>query len=113
MRCIVCVARLVDESARWLWSQGRKKDAVRVVVKASTKNFGDKHRSEINSFLRKDSGAADATDVLIGKREESPAPQMGIVDLFKTPNMCKRMFNVSLSWWVDGGGDGGRPCGRP
>lgn len=88
----------MDESARWLWSQGRRRDAVRVVTNASKRNFGDKYKSEIANFLRKDSATADVTDALVEKQEDTPAPQMGIVDLFKTPNMCKRMFNVSLNW---------------
>lgn len=87
--------RLVDESPRWLWSQGRSRDAIRVVSRASRINFGDKYKSDIANFLRKDSATADATRDAV---EEEPAQQMGIRDLFKTPNMCRRMFNVSFNW---------------
>jgi hypothetical protein len=88
----------VDESPRWLWSQGRKKQAVDIVTKAFKINYPQRYTSEITSFLEKDSGPADATEPLMEKEEEAPAQQMGIPDLFKTPNMCKRMFNVSLNW---------------
>lgn len=91
---------LVDESARWLWSQGRTRDAVRVVARASRFNYGDKYKSDIANFLRKDSATADATGDKVDDDEVAP-PQVGIKDLFKTPNMCRRMFNVSLNWFAN------------
>ncbi|KAK3925857.1 Organic cation transporter protein [Frankliniella fusca] len=90
---------LVDESARWLWSQGRTRDAVRVVSRASRMNYGDKYKSDIANFLRKDSATADATGDVA--EEAAPVPQVSIRDLFKTPNMCRRMFNVSLNWFAN------------
>lgn len=92
----------MDESARWLWSQGRTREAVRVVSKASRLNFGQKHSSDIANFLgqglkdSKESAAAGGTGDAL--EDEPVPPQMSITDLFKTPNMCKRMFNVSLNW---------------
>jgi hypothetical protein len=77
----------VDESIRWLWGQGRVKEAVAIVEKGVRKN-GNK---EFDSSRFEGKGPAG------GETEES----YGAADLFKTPNLRKRALNVSFNWFAN------------
>lgn len=81
----------MDESPRWLWTQGRKEEAVDIVargVKTNKRGVGiDK-----NHFL---TGSKQQTTV------ETPQPSAGLSSLFKTPKLRSRTLNVCLCWFAN------------
>lgn len=83
---------LMDESPRWLWTQGRQKEAVNIVakgVKANKRGIGlDKEH-----FLSQGKGTSAVT--------ESPKPSAGITDLFRSPNLRIKTLNVCLCWFAN------------
>nr|CAD7204845.1 unnamed protein product [Timema douglasi] len=68
--------RLIDESPRWLWAQGRVHEAVTIVERAMLTN---KHPVPLDVAQFVSKGLATS-----GKREDR---SYGISDIFKTPNM--------------------------
>ncbi|OXA41750.1 organic cation transporter protein [Folsomia candida] len=79
---------LVDESIRWLWGQGRVKEAVAIAKKAVEMN--GKHL--INNYH---DGRAATNRV----REEEES--YGVMDLFRTPNLRCRTLNVAYNWFAN------------
>jgi len=87
---IVCVVyRLVDESPRWLWAQGRAQKAVAIVEKAMKQN-GCTEKLDVAYFVAKGEGKIIVADVA----------SAGLIDLVKTPNLRSRTFNVVFNWCV-------------
>jgi hypothetical protein len=86
----VCfLSRLVDESPRWLWAQGRIHKAVAIVEKAMKQN-GCAEELDVAHFVSR--GKAKTID---GKTENA-----SIADLVKTPNLRSRTVNVVFNWYV-------------
>jgi hypothetical protein len=83
------LSRLVDESPRWLWAQGKIHKAVIIVEKAMKQN-GCAEELDVAYFVSK--GKAKAVDC---KTENA-----SIADLIKTPNLRSRTFNVVFNWCV-------------
>lgn len=80
---------LMDESPRWLWGQGRTKEAVDIVKKALKMN-GSPISLETAEFVSK------------GKSESRTTSQdAGVLDLFRTPNLRKKTLNVMLCWFAN------------
>lgn len=83
---------LMDESPRWLWTQGRQAEAVNIVakgVKTNKRGIGlDKEH-----FLSR----SKPHRVVIN----SPKSSAGITDLFKTPNLRIKTLNVCLCWFAN------------
>ncbi|CAG9765190.1 unnamed protein product [Ceutorhynchus assimilis] len=83
---------LMDESPRWLWANGRKKQSVDIIKKALKTN-----NSPVN---------INSDDILIktqgsqGKLEQ-PTEEAGMMDLFKTPRLRKMTLNVCLAWFAN------------
>ncbi len=80
--------RLIDESIRWLWGQGRITEAVVIAKKAVEAN--GKHL--INNYH---DGRAATNRV---KDEEN---SYGVMDLFRTPNLRCRTINVAYNWFAN------------
>ncbi|XP_022122113.2 organic cation transporter protein isoform X1 [Pieris rapae] len=82
---------IMDESPRWLWAQGRAKEAVDIVQKALKFNKSDDvlDRAELVS-----KGRVEASK---GSEEQSA----GVIDLFKTPNLRIKTINICLAWFAN------------
>lgn len=80
---------LMDESPRWLWAQGRVREAVAIVQKGLKMN-GCNDQIDVASLVSK-SKAQRLDD------ERS----YGGLDLFKTPNLRKKTLNVCLNWFAN------------
>ncbi|KAJ8885556.1 hypothetical protein PR048_011754 [Dryococelus australis] len=77
----------MDESPRWLWSQGKAHKAVTIVERGLCVNeFPD--QLDVAYYVSKGQAAARKR----GDRTYT------IADLFRTPNMRCRALNVCLNW---------------
>ncbi|CAH1402018.1 unnamed protein product [Nezara viridula] len=81
---------LIDESPRWLWSQGRIAESVNIVAKAVKFNGGDK--VDRAYYVSKGQAQTSTTET---------ASAGGFVDLFRTPRLRKRMITLSYTWFAD------------
>ncbi|XP_061714198.1 organic cation transporter protein-like [Cydia pomonella] len=82
---------IMDESPRWLWAQGRAKEAVDIVEKALKCN---KFTERLDKAQLVSRGKAESS-----KGTEVPAART--IDLFKTPNLRKKTLNVCLCWFAN------------
>lgn len=84
---------LMDESPRWLWTQGRQTEAVDIVAKAVKIN---KSPNGIDKqYYLSHTKAVRSTTV------EPQTSSYGISDLFKTPNLRMKTLNVCLCWFAN------------
>ena len=77
--------RLVDESIRWLWGQGRVKEAIEIAanaVKSNGKQFVNRYDGKFPSH-------------------DNKGESHGAADLFKTPVLRCRMINVAFCWFAN------------
>lgn len=91
LHCLLLIGHfwLMDESPRWLWAQGRIKESVAIVKKALKIN---------KSPVQLD----DASYISKGKIENRMTDDtVGVMDLFKTPNMRKKTLNICLCWFAN------------
>ncbi|XP_050508761.1 organic cation transporter protein [Diabrotica virgifera virgifera] len=80
---------LMDESPRWLWSNGRIRESVEIVKKALKMN-GSPISLDTAEFVSK------------GMSEVRTSEESGSIgDLFRTPNLRKKTFNVLLCWFAN------------
>lgn len=82
---------LMDESPRWLWSQGRIRESVAIVEKAMKIN---KSPATIDTSLMVSRGR-----VIFEKHEDEA--HAGTFDLFKTPNLLKRTLIICGCWFAN------------
>ena len=81
---------LMDESPRWLWAQGRVREAVSIVQKGLKMN-GKEDKLDVAALVSKSK-----------VREVSHEDKShGGLDLFKTPNLRKKTLNVCLNWFAN------------
>jgi hypothetical protein len=99
--------RLVDESPRWLYVKGRYAEAHAIVCKQLIKNGKDVLIPEggfTSQQLHSALGSGEAISRSISNQRGGEAAHQaedvsyGIVDLFKTPRLRNRTFNISLNW---------------
>ncbi|KAK8386156.1 hypothetical protein O3P69_010703 [Scylla paramamosain] len=96
---------LMPESVRWLVSQGRKSDAIKIINKAAKVNGVEvpKHLLEdTNPEIPTVDGTisvANSKDDLV-KEDQPPKVKKTVLDLLKTPNMRRRSFNMFYCWAV-------------
>lgn len=81
---------LMDESIRWLWSNGRTTEAVRILNKALKMN---------GSAIRLDE--ADYVSTAVTKNQVDDESSAGLIDLVRTPTLRKRTLNVCLCWFAN------------
>jgi len=83
--------RLIDESPRWLWGQGRKEEAIKIIQKALKTN-----NITMPIILEKEQMVSLNNDEL--DKENNQNQSYSILDLFKTPNLRKNTINICLYW---------------
>ncbi|XP_050296071.1 organic cation transporter protein isoform X1 [Anthonomus grandis grandis] len=81
---------LMDESPRWLWANGRKKEAVNIITKALKMN-NSSVSVDPTSFLDKNPEV---------QKQEQPE-EAGMLDLFRQPRLRKMALNVCLAWFAN------------
>ncbi|CAH1975973.1 unnamed protein product [Acanthoscelides obtectus] len=79
---------IMDESPRWLWANGRKSEAVSILNRALKMN-----KSTVTITLD------DINKTTEGKKTSDD--QAGMLNLFKTPNLRKKTFNIMLCWFAN------------
>lgn len=84
---------IMDESPRWLWAQGRREEAVKIVAKGVRWN-GNGIGLDRQYFLSK----AKYLSVDSG---DSTTESAGLSDLFKTSNLRMKTLNVCLCWFAN------------
>ncbi|XP_055297513.1 organic cation transporter protein [Sitodiplosis mosellana] len=84
---------LMDESPRWLWAQGRREEAVKIVAKGVKWNKNGIPLDE-QYYLSKAKYMSTNTD-------DSTSESVGVSDLFKTPNLRMKTLNVCLCWFAN------------
>lgn len=82
---------IMDESPRWLWAQGRSKEAVDIVEKALKCNGSEERLDRAELVSRGKAEASKATE----------QPSGGTLDLFKTPNLRNKTLNVCFCWFAN------------
>ncbi|XP_074112040.1 organic cation transporter protein-like [Cotesia typhae] len=94
---------LMDESPRWLWTQGRPKEAVKIVQKAIKFN-GDNTQLDVAKFVSKNLAKRNSrinqedNNNIDGNNKKSSS---GMIDLLRTPNLRKKFLNVCLNWFAN------------
>jgi len=83
---------LIDESPRWLWGQGRKEEAIKIIQKALKTN-----NNTMPILLEKEQMVSLNNDEPAVK-ENNQNRSYSILDLFKTPNLRNNTINVCLYW---------------
>jgi MFS transporter, OCT family, solute carrier family 22 (organic cation transporter), member 16 len=81
----------MDESPRWLWTQGRKEEAVNIVAKAVKMN------KRGNGIDKQHFLTESQKHVVVDTTPQS----VGITNLFKTPTLRSRTLNVCLCWFAN------------
>ncbi|XP_049870128.1 organic cation transporter protein-like [Pectinophora gossypiella] len=77
---------LMDESPRWLWSQGRIKEAVAIIEKA----------------LKMNKSTETVTTPLVARtKSKKYTEEVGTLDLFRTPNLLKRTLIICFCWFAN------------
>lgn len=96
---------IMPESVRWLVSQGRRNDAIKIINKAAKvngvevpKHLLEETNPEIPSVDGTISMANSNADLV--KDEPGPKVKRTVLDLLKTPNMRKRSLNMFFCWAV-------------
>uniref|UniRef100_A0A1B0C9K9 Major facilitator superfamily (MFS) profile domain-containing protein n=1 Tax=Lutzomyia longipalpis TaxID=7200 RepID=A0A1B0C9K9_LUTLO len=84
---------VMDESPRWLWMQGRTREAIDIVAKGLKMN-GRGITMDKEYFARK----TKAATMMQG---EEPRETAGVLDLFKTPNLRMKTINVCVNWFAN------------
>lgn len=84
---------VMDESPRWLWAQGRRDEAVKIVAKGVKWN-GNGIPLDEQYYLSK--AKYMSTNTGEGTTESS-----GLSDLFKTPNLRMKTLNVCFCWFAN------------
>lgn len=83
---------IMDESPRWLWNQGRREEAVKIVAKAVKMNG---HGIPLDEQFYLSKGK------LSNENDQSTKESAGLSDLFKTPNLRMKTLNVCLCWFAN------------
>ncbi|BET00756.1 Sugar (and other) transporter [Nesidiocoris tenuis] len=79
---------LIDESPRWLWFNGRIKESVKIIEKASKINGGP--TVDVAHFVSRGNAKSNTA-------KESA----GLADLFRTPFLRKKTLNLALNWFAN------------
>lgn len=82
----------MDESPSWLWTQGRVREAVKIVQKGLKMN---------GSTVKLDPAEYIQSSKANVRKEDESKDSAGVLDLFKTPNLRKKTINVCLCWFAN------------
>lgn len=83
---------LMDESPRWLWSQGRAKESLDIVQRALKMN---------GSNIKLDTAKYVSKSKLVPISATEEPPNQSVVDLLRLPNLRKKTLNVCFNWFAN------------
>lgn len=86
--------RLIDESPRWLWGQGKKEEAIKIIQKALRIN----NKTMTVSLEKEQMTTLNKDDNCNNEKENTADQSYSILDLFKTPNLRQNTINVCFFW---------------
>jgi len=100
----------VDESPRWLFTQGRVQEANEIVCKQLVRN-GKANLIPNEGISKEDLRASLGSEAATMTTSTDPEDdnksdvsvkqeQYGIIHLFKTPRLRLRTLNISLNWYI-------------
>lgn len=87
--------RLIDESPRWLWGQGRRDEAIAIIQRALKTN----NKPVVSLAVEKEQRISLSLDNDNSFDKENHVNQsFSILDLFKTPSLRKNTILISYFW---------------
>lgn len=88
---------VLPESPRWLLANGRFPEAEKIMKKMARVNGKTLPANYMAGLRRK----FEVEKYMAGKEDERPQRSYGVLDLFKTPNLCRKTLIITFIWFTN------------
>lgn len=92
-----CFWWVLPESPRWLLANGRLTEAQTIMEKMARVNGKPLSPNYMANFRRK----FEVEKYMSGREDETPQKSYGVLDLFKTPNLCRKTLIITFIWFTN------------